>query len=61
MNWQPIDNDHIEVKFVGHFDEFHAQAERELFKSGLFAIKRKYDKKKKETTTIYKRANSAAR
>ena len=55
LSWVDLDPDHIEVTFAGHFDENHAQLERDLNQAGLRAVRRKYDKHKNRTYTIYKK------
>lgn len=55
MTWALIDDEHIQVTFYGMSDEACAKVEADMFKAGAYAVRRRYDKKLKQTVTIYKR------
>lgn len=55
VSWRQADLNHIEIDIAGHFDENHAQLERDLNAIGLCAVKRSYNKKQNRTSTTYKR------
>lgn len=56
MTWRQVTSELIEVCFNGTLDENCVKVERDLFKAGAYAVKRRYDKKLNKTFTIYKRA-----
>lgn len=54
FTWDKIDNNYVNVCFHGMLDENCVTIENELFKLGLYAIKRTYNKKLKKTFTTYR-------
>lgn len=60
LDWKPLDREHIEVTYIGHFDENFSEVETALNHAGLYAERRTYDRLHNKTTTIYKRTKKVA-
>lgn len=55
--WEVMSDNKIKTCCIGPLTEYHTQMEARLFKLGLIAIRRTYDKKNNRISTIYKQTN----